>query len=188
MALSELSLSLESFVACVAHALITEHEEVMGLLAGHWESASGGRVVAHVSDVIVLSREDRRKDRVEVSAVQLSIAAEEAEAIQRSRGRAVQIVGWYHSHPHITVQPSAVDIRTQLQYQVCDGSADVPIHCVACAVYLTRAWRQNRPWTRALRASSWPVLRRTVPRARAACARSRSRPAARAASHGATWC
>lgn len=38
-----------------------------------------GSVVAHVSDVIVLSRADRRKDRVEVSAVQLSKATEEAE-------------------------------------------------------------------------------------------------------------
>jgi BRCA1/BRCA2-containing complex subunit 3 len=32
----------------------------------------------------------------------------------------MQIIGWFHSHPHITVWPSHVDIRTQLSYQMMD--------------------------------------------------------------------
>jgi hypothetical protein len=31
-----------------------------------------------------------------------------------------RVIGWYHSHPHITVQPSHVDVRTQGQYQAMD--------------------------------------------------------------------
>jgi hypothetical protein len=27
------------------------------------------------------------------------------------------VIGWYHSHPHITVLPSHVDVKTQGQYQ-----------------------------------------------------------------------
>ena len=27
-------------------------------------------------------------------------------------------MGWYHSHPHITVHPSAVDLRTQEPVQI----------------------------------------------------------------------
>ena len=30
------------------------------------------------------------------------------------------VVGWYHSHPNITVWPSHVDLRTQFNYQVMD--------------------------------------------------------------------
>lgn len=33
-------------------------------------------------------------------------------------GAATRIVGWYHSHPRITVLPSHVDTRTQCQYQM----------------------------------------------------------------------
>ena len=32
----------------------------------------------------------------------------------------LNIIGWYHSHPHITVFPSNVDIKTQLLYQTMD--------------------------------------------------------------------
>ena len=32
----------------------------------------------------------------------------------------VRVVGWYHSHPHITCTPSHVDVRTQGQYQAMD--------------------------------------------------------------------
>ncbi|KAB5548630.1 hypothetical protein PHYPO_G00057800 [Pangasianodon hypophthalmus] len=31
-----------------------------------------------------------------------------------------RVVGWYHSHPHITVWPSHVDVRTQAMYQMMD--------------------------------------------------------------------
>eukprot|EP00112_Aurelia_sp_Birch-Aquarium-sp1_P004830 Seg1546.20 transcript_id=Seg1546.20/GoldUCD/mRNA.D3Y31 product="Lys-63-specific deubiquitinase BRCC36-like" protein_id=Seg1546.20/GoldUCD/D3Y31 len=32
----------------------------------------------------------------------------------------MRIIGWYHSHPHITVWPSHVDVRTQSMYQMMD--------------------------------------------------------------------
>ena len=37
-------------------------------------------------------------------------------------GRQTRVVGWYHSHPHITVLPSHVDINTQKDYQMMDGN------------------------------------------------------------------
>lgn len=35
-------------------------------------------------------------------------------------GTTTRVIGWYHSHPHITVLPSAVDVRTQSTYQLLD--------------------------------------------------------------------
>ncbi|CAN1278668.1 Lys-63-specific deubiquitinase BRCC36 [Linum perenne] len=35
-------------------------------------------------------------------------------------GRTTRVIGWYHSHPHITVFPSHVDVRTQAMYQLLD--------------------------------------------------------------------
>ncbi|XP_015573830.1 uncharacterized protein LOC8271400 isoform X2 [Ricinus communis] len=37
-----------------------------------------------------------------------------------STGRTTRVIGWYHSHPHITVFPSHVDVRTQAMYQLLD--------------------------------------------------------------------
>uniref|UniRef100_A0A8C9NWV4 BRCA1/BRCA2-containing complex subunit 3 n=1 Tax=Serinus canaria TaxID=9135 RepID=A0A8C9NWV4_SERCA len=55
-----------------------------------------------------------KKDRVEISPEQLSAASTEMT------GRPMRVVGWYHSHPHITVWPSHVDVRTQAMYQMMD--------------------------------------------------------------------
>jgi proteasome lid subunit RPN8/RPN11 len=66
-------------------------------------------------------RKDKRKDRVELSPYQLSAALEKAESLNLS------VVGWAHSHPRllyslsqtldITVEPSHIDVRTQLNLQ-----------------------------------------------------------------------
>ena len=82
-------------------------------------------------------RSDKRKDRVEVSPEQSAAAAAEAEIstfssslclppsllfslypqlypltfiykIGEKIGKRTRVVGWYHSHPHITVNPSHV--------------------------------------------------------------------------------
>ena len=53
--------------------------------------------------------------RVEVATEDLSGASTVAEQL------GLQVVGWYHSHPHITVFPSHVDVRTQGQYQQLDA-------------------------------------------------------------------
>jgi len=76
--------------------------------------------VAVVWAVSVLVRSDRRKDRVEVSPEQQVFATEQAEKLQTLTGRRTRVIGWYHSHPHITVFPSHVDVKTQMVYQQMD--------------------------------------------------------------------
>ncbi|NWS02300.1 BRCC3 deubiquitinase, partial [Motacilla alba] len=84
--------------------------------------------IVHIHSVIILRRSDKRKDRVEISPEQLSAASTEAEIsfsrdssrLGKMTGRPMRVVGWYHSHPHITVWPSHVDVRTQAMYQMMD--------------------------------------------------------------------
>lgn len=56
----------------------------------------------------MMRRSDKQPDRVEISPEQLSSAAIEAETLGDRLQRPIQVVGWYHSHPHITVWPSHV--------------------------------------------------------------------------------
>lgn len=67
---------------------------------------------------LTLRRSDKRPDRVEIAPEQLVEAVERAE--QLSEAAQCRVVGWYHSHPHITCLPSHVDLRTQLRYQQMD--------------------------------------------------------------------
>uniref|UniRef100_A0AAY5KDN2 MPN domain-containing protein n=1 Tax=Esox lucius TaxID=8010 RepID=A0AAY5KDN2_ESOLU len=116
MAVSAVHLESDAFLVCMNHALSTEKEEVMGLCIGEVDT---NRIV-HIHSVIILRRSDKRKDRVEISPEQLSSAATEAERLAEMTGRPMRVVGWYHSHPHITVWPSHVDVRTQAMYQMMD--------------------------------------------------------------------
>eukprot|EP00624_Nannochloropsis_granulata_P005883 evm.model.NODE_41946_length_18123_cov_25.350328.2 len=59
--------------------------------------------------------------RVEVGYEQLAEAEQLASALAKATGRETRILGWFHSHPHITVLPSHVDIQTQAQYQAMDA-------------------------------------------------------------------
>lgn len=43
-----------------------------------------------------------------------------AEKLSEGSQTKVRVIGWYHSHPHITVLPSHVDVRTQGSYQMLD--------------------------------------------------------------------
>lgn len=104
--------------SCLTHALSTEREEVVGLLLG---SIDHEAAAVHVHDSLILSRRDRRKDRVEIAFEDLSMASTVAELVAAATHTDAKIVGWYHSHPHITVLPSAVDVRTQGQYQALDA-------------------------------------------------------------------
>uniref|UniRef100_A0A8B9TQ20 BRCA1/BRCA2-containing complex subunit 3 n=1 Tax=Anas platyrhynchos TaxID=8839 RepID=A0A8B9TQ20_ANAPL len=133
MAVQAVHLEADAFLVCLNHALSTEKEEVMGLCIGALPpplpslpfpsrlspQVDAGRVV-HVQSVIILRRSDKRKDRVEISPEQLSAASTEAEISLGMTGRPMRVVGWYHSHPHITVWPSHVDVRTQAMYQMMD--------------------------------------------------------------------
>ena len=108
----------DALQVCIVHSLSTEKEEVMGLLIGEISEN-----ISHIFGVILLKRSDKRKDRVEISPEQLSNASTEAEQVGLlTRGKKpMRIIGWYHSHPHITVWPSHVDVRTQAMYQLMDN-------------------------------------------------------------------
>jgi BRCA1/BRCA2-containing complex subunit 3 len=58
-----------------------------------------------------MTRKDKKSDRVEISDDQLVASMAEAEQAN------LKVVGWFHSHPHITVLPSHVDIKTQFDLQ-----------------------------------------------------------------------
>lgn len=139
-AVQAVHLESDAFLVCLNHALSTEKEEVMGLCIGELnddirsdskftytgtemrtvqEKMDTIRIV-HIHSVIILRRSDKRKDRVEISPEQLSAASTEAERLAELTGRPMRVVGWYHSHPHITVWPSHVDVRTQAMYQMMD--------------------------------------------------------------------
>lgn len=142
-AVQAVHLESDAFLVCLNHALSTEKEEVMGLCIGELnddtspqrndsKAAYAGTEVralaekvdtiriVHIHSVIILRRSDKRKDRVEISPEQLSAASTEAERLAELTGRPMRVVGWYHSHPHITVWPSHVDVRTQAMYQMMD--------------------------------------------------------------------
>ncbi|KAK3847737.1 MAG: JAB1/Mov34/MPN/PAD-1 ubiquitin protease-domain-containing protein [Linnemannia gamsii] len=104
----------------LAHALSTEKEEIMGMLMGDWIT-EGSTEIARVDGVSLLTRSEKRKDRVEIGPEQLTMAAIEAEEISKATGKTTRVIGWYHSHPHITVFPSHVDLRTQLSQQLMDS-------------------------------------------------------------------
>lgn len=116
MAVTSVQVSSDAFMVCLAHAFSTEKEEIMGLLIGEIDE----RRVCQISAVIMLRRSDKQPDRVEISPEQLSAASTHAETLARDLNRPMRVVGWYHSHPHITVWPSHVDVQTQAMYQMMD--------------------------------------------------------------------
>nr|ACR35214.1 unknown [Zea mays] len=63
---------------------------------------------------------ERKKDRVELNPELLAAASAQAEKMTATIKRTTRVIGWYHSHPHITVLPSHVDVRTQAMFQLLD--------------------------------------------------------------------
>ncbi|KAJ3368606.1 BRCA1 BRCA2-containing complex, subunit 3 [Allomyces arbusculus] len=120
------------------HVATTAQEEVMGLILGDWkplppkphrdsfvsiESADAlgaEEYVAEVACLLVQRRLDKRPDRVELAPEQLIEATAEAEMWSKKTSRTVRVIGWYHSHPGITVNPSHVDLGTQETQQLMD--------------------------------------------------------------------
>jgi len=113
--LEKVELQADVYMACLQHAFSTENFEVMGLLIGDLKDG-----ISNISALINLRRLDKKKDRVEISPEQLLKAATEAERLTVELNRPMRVLGWYHSHPHITVCPSHVDVRTQANYQMMD--------------------------------------------------------------------
>jgi BRCA1/BRCA2-containing complex subunit 3 len=116
MPIKAVYLTADAYSVCLTHAMTTEKEEIMGLLIGEISE----QMTCHISALIILRRSDKRSDRVEISPEQLSDASSYAENLSHLLQRPMRIVGWYHSHPHITVWPSHLDIRTQASYQLMD--------------------------------------------------------------------
>ncbi|XP_020223571.1 lys-63-specific deubiquitinase BRCC36 [Cajanus cajan] len=121
MSLTSVKMSSEVWLSCVTHALSTETEEIMGLLLGDIQHSKNGSVTALIWGASPQTRSDRRKDRVETNPEQLAAASALAERMTSATGRTTRVIGWYHSHPHITVLPSHVDVRTQAMYQLLDS-------------------------------------------------------------------
>ncbi|XP_016169865.1 lys-63-specific deubiquitinase BRCC36 [Arachis ipaensis] len=122
MSLTGVKMSEEVWLTCATHALSTETEEIMGLLLGDIHHSKDGRhVTALIWGASPQTRSDRRKDRVETNPEQLAAASALADRMTSSTGRTTRVIGWYHSHPHITVLPSHVDVRTQAMYQLLDS-------------------------------------------------------------------
>lgn len=121
--LEKVELQADVYMVCLQHALSTENFEVMGLLIGNVSTRNTSlpsfasnpvamiqlsEGVANISAVKILRRSDKKKDRVEISSEQLLKAAAEAERLEIELDRPMRVLGWYHSHPHITVWPSHV--------------------------------------------------------------------------------
>lgn len=66
------------------------------------------------------------QDRVESSPEQMARCTAHAERLSRESGTRTRVVGWYHSHPHITVLPSHVDVRTQVGGAAGAGQQSLP--------------------------------------------------------------
>jgi len=107
-------MSSSVFQTCLTHAFSTEKEEIMGLLLGRWTKVEE-KDVAYIEAISISKRLDKLKDRVEISSEQLMHAMSEGEKLQ------LNVIGWYHSHPHLIVSPSTVDLRTQLNMQNLDS-------------------------------------------------------------------
>ncbi|XP_071716923.1 uncharacterized protein [Rutidosis leptorrhynchoides] len=121
MSLTSVKMAEDVWLTCLTHALSTETEEIMGLLLGDIQHSKNGSVIALIWGALPQPRSDRQKDRVETNPEQLTAASVQAEKMTVETGRTTRVIGWYHSHPHITVLPSHVDVRTQAMYQLLDA-------------------------------------------------------------------
>mmetsp|Transcript_37829 Transcript_37829/g.68945 ORF Transcript_37829/g.68945 Transcript_37829/m.68945 type:complete len:608 (-) Transcript_37829:38-1861(-) len=122
---SRVYVSHQVYHVCTSHAMMTEREEVMGLLLGDTRASedgdAAGRTDIFIWASMTLPRVDKRPDRCEIQPEQLVEGLQLAEKIGEEIGQTTRTVGWYHSHPHITCLPSHIDLRTQFQYQQMDG-------------------------------------------------------------------
>ncbi|KAH9607408.1 hypothetical protein KSS87_017532 [Heliosperma pusillum] len=105
---------------------LMDQEYIMAKAFKGLDCSKSGRSTALIWGASPQTRSDRRKDRVETNPEQLAAATAMAEIsfyhrMSTTTGRRTRVIGWYHSHPHITVLPSHVDVRTQAMYQLLDA-------------------------------------------------------------------
>ncbi|KAF9908803.1 hypothetical protein EC991_009506 [Linnemannia zychae] len=84
--------------------------EIIGFLAGEWEPST--RTI-HVKAIFPCRSLPTEHNHVNVEMDPTS----EFEVRQEIEKRNMRIVGWYHSHPTFTPDPSMVDIENQTSYQ-----------------------------------------------------------------------
>lgn len=116
---SRVLLSTNVYFSCLAHAQMSEKEEIMGLLLGNTMQTSSGLECAIWASCI-FPRSVREAERVEIAPEHLAAASTRADEVTEQMKRPTRVVGWYHSHPHLSSVPSHVDVRTQGQYQALD--------------------------------------------------------------------
>ncbi|KAJ3026778.1 UNVERIFIED_CONTAM: BRCA1 BRCA2-containing complex, subunit 3 [Siphonaria sp. JEL0065] len=107
--MAQVIVTSDVYLALSTYALSTEKEEVLAMLLG---STSADSQIAIITHCLFCQRKDKRKDRVEISSEQLS------QAINYAESTGTSVIGWAHSHPHITVLPSHVDLRCQRDQQM----------------------------------------------------------------------
>ncbi|CAO3564445.1 unnamed protein product [Mortierella alpina] len=90
-----------------AHLMTTE---IIGFLAGDWNPTT--RTI-HIKAIFPCRSLPTGQDHVNVEMDPTS----EFEVRQEIEKRNMRIVGWYHSHPTFTPDPSLVDIENQTSYQ-----------------------------------------------------------------------
>ena len=113
--ISRLSVRLSNDVyrACYHHALSTQSQEIVGLLIGQVQNE-----IIDIFALKIVKRLDKKQDRVEISDEQLMQSMTFTEELKTKLNKpGLNVVGWYHSHPNITVWPSHVDLKTQFSYQ-----------------------------------------------------------------------
>ena len=109
----KIRLSNDVYRACYHHALSTQSQEIVGLLIGKVENQ-----VVDIVALKIVKRLDKKQDRVEISDEQLMETMEFTDVLKAKLNLSeLNVVGWYHSHPNITVWPSHVDLKTQFNYQ-----------------------------------------------------------------------
>ena len=125
-----LQITSEAYSSCLNHALLTDQEEVMGLLVGNQtKNERDKKTVITIFSTISMTRKCKQKDRVEFDAIKMAQAAETVEQMKINNAR---VIGWYHSHPKITVPPSHVDLETQEAQQFQGAFVGIIISCFNC--------------------------------------------------------
>jgi BRCA1/BRCA2-containing complex subunit 3 len=149
---SSVQISIDAYSSCLNHALLTEAEEIMGILLGRCipnnnnnnnnnidynnyeykrdkDKENFNTNIIQIFSTICLSRKCKEKDRVEFDEIQIAKACEIADNISKKTKVDINVVGWYHSHPKITIPPSQVDLNTQFSQQYQGPFIGIIISC-----------------------------------------------------------
>ena len=126
-----LSLRVHPDVAflCDLHAHLCD-AEIIGLLGGRWDPETREMHVQAPFPCRAVPRDDDGATDVEMDPVS------ELQVREVIRGRDLDVVGWYHSHPRFMAEPSVTDIENQRQYQTLfeDDAKDGPAPFVGLIV------------------------------------------------------